>query len=55
MLLVKKLNCCFAQSVFSVYFEGIPKELDVSLYFAINTIMKTSGFLLSDFPAALQG
>lgn len=51
MLFINKLYYCLAQSVFSIYFEGIPKELDFGLYFAIKTTMKRIGFFLSGFLA----
>lgn len=47
MLFINKLYYCLAQSVFSIYVEGIPKELEFGLYFAINATMKKIDFFLS--------
>lgn len=51
-VVINKLYYCLAQSVFSLYFKGIPKELRFGLYFAINTTKIKIGFFLSGFLAA---
>ena len=50
-VVINKLYYYLAQPVLSIYFEGIPKELDFGLYFTINTTMKRIGFFLSGFLA----